>query len=264
MTFPQTRITLIERLATGGSDDDWRAFLDDYWGPVFHFCLRRGVANRSAAEEITSDIFIILSTQDLLRRWQANRTAKLRTLICAVARNLLAQHFRAPSTEPLGTEPITDASDEDCFYRAWAEDLLRRSLDTLAASYRRHGQGDYLRVFLGRACEGLSIREVGDALALSESAVDHHYRHVRDRLQKELQRRVREQAIASCPEDAEAEFAQEWQRLKQYLRQQGDLEQVLEGAFAEMTPSEEAAQRRHGIGETVAKLTKVRRPPRRS
>ncbi len=29
MSFPQTRLTLIERLATGGSEEDWQCFLQE-------------------------------------------------------------------------------------------------------------------------------------------------------------------------------------------------------------------------------------------
>ena len=32
MAFPQTRITLVQRLAAGGSEDDWQVFFRDYWG----------------------------------------------------------------------------------------------------------------------------------------------------------------------------------------------------------------------------------------
>ena len=34
MNFPQTRLSLIHRIAQDGKDDDWRQFMNDYWDPV--------------------------------------------------------------------------------------------------------------------------------------------------------------------------------------------------------------------------------------
>lgn len=260
MSFPDTRLTVIHRLAASGSDDDWRRFVSDYWGPVFHFCLRRDAGRRDAAEEITADVFETLWLNDLLARWTDNRAAKLRTLICTVARNLMVQRFRSTkSVESLSVEPADADAESDCFYAAWAEDLLRRSLDQVAAQYRREGQSDYLRVFLGRTSEGLSIRDVADSLGLPPSAVDHHYRHVRDRLRDELAQLLREQVAKCCvPDDVETEFAREWEALHRHLQQRGDFDQVLRESFTLLNRDEEAVTRRRGIGDTVRRLSTIR------
>jgi RNA polymerase sigma factor (sigma-70 family) len=261
MAFPVTRVTLIQRLAAGGSQEDWRAFVDDYWGPVFHFCLRRGAPNRTNAEELTMDVFAVVWTQKLLERWQANRAAKLRTLVCAVARNLIAQRRGRKPLAELATEPAVETSDEDCFYAAWAEDLLHRALDQLATAYRRTGQGDYLRVYLGRTCEGLTIREVSDSLGLDDTKVDYFYRQVRDRMRETVDTLLGEQVVeCSSPAEQAAEQAIERQRLRQYFAAQGDLEKVLRESLAEFDRSAAAAARRRGVGETVTRLTKLRPP----
>ena len=52
MVFPQTRVTLIQRLASGGSEEDWGQFLSDYWGPVCRFSLRWGVGTVDDAEDV--------------------------------------------------------------------------------------------------------------------------------------------------------------------------------------------------------------------
>lgn len=260
MSFPDTRLTVIQRLAVSGNDDDWRRFVSDYWGPVFHFCLRRDAGRRETAEEITAEVFETLWMNDLLARWTDNRAAKLRTLICTVARNLMVQRFRrTKSVESLSAEPADTDADFDCFYAVWAEDLLRRSLDQVAAQYRREGQSDYLRVFLGRTSEGLSIREVADSLGLPPSAVDHHYRHVRDRMRDELAKLLREQVAKCCSsDDLEGEFGREWELLHRHLQQRGDFDQVLRASFTELTRDEEAAARRRGIGDTVLRLSAIR------
>lgn len=256
MAFPQTRLTMIEMLATGGTDDQWRAFVADYWGPVYGFCLRRGAANATIAEEVTSELFAVLWSKELLKRWEANRQAKLRTLICTVARNLLHERFRDKKVQALPAGDVAEHSEEaDLFDSAWAEDLLRRSVDTLAMHYRRAGQGDYLRVFMGRVREGLSIREVAELLQLPESKIDYCYRQVRDRLEAELQTLLREQLRQYCHGEPDAdEFALEWHRLGQLLAQHGGIERIL----AQIDPTLENGVRDRGIQATVTRLTTIR------
>lgn len=80
MSFPQTRLTLIQRLATGGSEEDWRCFLQDDWGPICRFSLRFGARNLDDAEEVASQTFEVFWEKRLLARWMSQRSAKLRTL----------------------------------------------------------------------------------------------------------------------------------------------------------------------------------------
>jgi hypothetical protein len=58
MRFPETRLTFIERLASGGSEEGWRDFLQDYWGPVCRFALRWGAPSLADAEEPDGDGFL--------------------------------------------------------------------------------------------------------------------------------------------------------------------------------------------------------------
>jgi AcrR family transcriptional regulator len=136
---------------------------------------------------------------------------------------------------------------------------VRRSLDDVAANYRREGQSDYLRVFLGRTSEGLSIREVAESLSLPHSTVDHHFRHVRDRLREELGELLREQVKKCCDaEEFEAEYAREWEALQRHLQSRGDFDEVLRNSFAEINREEESAVRKRGIGKTVLRLSAIR------
>ena len=94
MSFPQTRLTLVERLASGGTEEDWRRFLKDYWGPICRFSLRWGARDLDNAEDVASETFEVLWEQRLLVRWASNRSAKLRTLLCSVVRNILSHRNR--------------------------------------------------------------------------------------------------------------------------------------------------------------------------
>ena len=88
MSFPETRHTLIHRLATGNTEADWQEFLNDYWAPVCRFAQRRAGLRLEDAEDTASLTFEALISNQLLVRWVAKRSAKLRTLLCSVVRKI--------------------------------------------------------------------------------------------------------------------------------------------------------------------------------
>lgn len=94
MAFPQTRLTLIQRLAANASQADWREFVEDYWGPVCRFAQGRSNLTHEDAEDIATEVFEAISQNRLLERWSKLRSAKLRTLICCVTRNVLSNRIR--------------------------------------------------------------------------------------------------------------------------------------------------------------------------
>src|SRR4051812_25206440 len=94
MSFPETRQTLIQRIANQAGEDDWRTFMIDYWGPVCRFAAGRASLTDADAEDVASQTFEILLTSQLLARWTSNRSAKLRTLLCSVVRKVLANRAR--------------------------------------------------------------------------------------------------------------------------------------------------------------------------
>jgi DNA-directed RNA polymerase specialized sigma24 family protein len=61
-------LTLVQRLASGGTEEDWQGFLKDYWGPVWRFSLRFGARNLDEAEDAASETFEVLWEQRLLVR----------------------------------------------------------------------------------------------------------------------------------------------------------------------------------------------------
>src|SRR5260370_1349599 len=94
MVFPNTRLTLIQRLAGGGCDADWREFMNDYWGPVCRFAQGRGNLTHADAEDVAAEVFEAILKNRLLERWSKARSAKLRTLICCVVRRAMSNRFR--------------------------------------------------------------------------------------------------------------------------------------------------------------------------
>ena len=271
MSFPETRLTLIQRLASGGSEEDWRGFLRDYWGPVCRFALRSGARDLAEAEEIASHTFEVLWENRLLGRWVSNQAAKLRSLLCAVVRRTLStrkrtrarrENARADVAQHIEELLRTSSQENDVFYAAWVEDVMQEAVGGLAVEYCRKNQGDRIRVLYGRVCEGLTIAEVGEALDLKASTVDFYFRDARDRLAERFRELVQAQVQRYAPpETAPAEFAREWEQLGQYLSAQGGLENALRKAYELIDPGQMTPGSRARMSETAARLTSIRRPP---
>jgi DNA-directed RNA polymerase specialized sigma24 family protein len=269
MSFPQTRLTLIQRLAAEGNEDDWRTFVRDYWGPVCRFALRWGAANADDAEDVALETFEVLWRNRLLVRWVSNRSAKLRTLLCGVVRNNLANRGRVKAGREriLGEASQIDAqqldqwqrqTDEkgDVFYSAWAEDVVERAVRSLAAEYGRQGKGDYLRVLYGRICEEMTIAACAEALHLKPATIDNYYRHARDRLSGKLRELVVQQvARYASAEDFDGEMELEWVRLGQYLSENGGLEHAVRRAHSEIDPALTSARREAAIARLTTDNT---------
>src|SRR5262245_13944236 len=94
MSFPETRHTLLQRLAESGEESDWRQFLADYWGPLCRFAACRGNLSAADAEDVASQTFMALLSNQLISRWTTHKSAKLRTLLCSVVRNVLSNRAR--------------------------------------------------------------------------------------------------------------------------------------------------------------------------
>ena len=267
MSFPQTHLTLVQRLASGGTEEDWQGFLKDYWGPICRFSLRFGARDLDNAEDVASETFEVLWEQRLLVRWASNRSAKLRTLLCSVVRNILSHRNRVRTSREQRQEDLAEHLDRlnrtpdkhvDAFYAAWVEDVVQQAVESLAADYCRNGQVDYVRVLYGRLCQAMTIAKTAEALKISPAAVDHYFRHAKERLAEKLEQLVRRQLLCYCPADeAQQEFAAEWQRLGQYLAEHGGIEEAVRRAYALLNPVQAKKRREVGLTKAVTRLTSV-------
>jgi RNA polymerase sigma factor (sigma-70 family) len=269
MSFPETHFSFIQRLASQGQEADWQTFLADYWGPVYRFALRRGAGTRDEAEDVAAETFEVLWQNRLLVRWAANRSAKLRTLLCRVVRNLLANRSRGRArrqslqrklAELLESDMKTADAETDVFYAAWVEDLTEKAVESLAAEYYRKDQGDYVRVLYGRLCEGLTIAEVAELLAISPKNVDYFFRHARDRLGEKLKELLGPHVRRYCdPGEYEAELAAEWRHLGHHLAEHGGLEEAVRRAFELLDPCRAEGPGDRGMSKANARLAAAMR-----
>ena len=256
MNFPTTRYTLIHRIATSTAESDWALFLADYWRPICRFAARWGRLSLHDAEDVAAVTLEIVIRNGLLARWATDRRARLRTLLCAVVRKVLANESRKRRREAARVRDYVDElslqlkyeeivsesvprSDNDAFYEAWAEELLQQAVESLLDDYHREGRGDYFRVLYGRICEGMSVKEVGELLNLKATDIDNYYRHARSRLETRLRELVRWQVARYVSAgDASDEFETEWSRLGEFLQQHGGLEECLRRSYAEFSTDE--------------------------
>jgi hypothetical protein len=161
-------------------------------------------------------------------------------------------------------EEHSQAQDEQsaAFYAAWVEDLIQQAVESLAAEYYRNSQGDYVRVLYGRLCEQLTIAEVAQALEIKPSTVDYYFRSACQRLAEKLETVVRPQVERYCPpEEAESEFAGEWQLLRRFLAEHGGLEQAVSRAYDSLDPVRTGRRRRAGLTKAFTRLTAILRQP---
>jgi RNA polymerase sigma factor (sigma-70 family) len=259
--FPETRHTLVRRLADCGSDDDWRRFLADYWRPVCRFAARWGKLRLNDAEDVASVTFVAVWEGRLLQRWSEAPQSRLRTLLCSVVRRVLSNRARVVSGREriqledrhellrLGTvaadESAPDVDQQDAFYAAWAEELLQTCLNELQQEYLHSGRGDYFRVLYGKVCEDLGNAEIAAALRRNVTDIENYYKRSRDHLRNRLQTALAEHVRRYCAEDVEGEVRREWERLKSFLQDCGGLERAVRNSFelADETAARESASR---------------------
>lgn len=277
MSFPETRPTLIRRIVADSAEEDWRQLLADYWGPVCRFAARRGNLNADDAEDVASITFEAIIRNDLLSRWVANRQSKLRTLLCAVTRNIISNlarvrdarkrrtqdhggaldHLVAAGFDDLAELPNNDA---DPFLLAWAEELLQRSVESLLYEYHSEGRGDYFRALYGKVCEQMTARKIAESLGCKVTDVENYHRHAKNRLETTLRRLLQEHVGRySSPEEAGEEFEQEWQRLGDCLKSHGGLEQVLRDSYRSFDADELRRRESQSMTQILKQVNSYRR-----
>ncbi len=243
MSFPPTRLTLIQRLASTGTAEDWEVFVRDYWGPVCRFVLRCGCLSLASAEEVATETFSALWQGRLLVRWVEHRMSKLRTLICSVVWRILAnrkrndEHRHQLLGDLVRCARPNQYEQDTAFYAAWVDDLLQRAIERLATEYYEADQGDYVRVLYSRVCEGRSVAQTAVSLEITQSDVVNYYRHARKRLTEKLECVLRNRVWRYCPsEEVDKDFAREWKALGSYLATYGGIENAIREAYRLLNP----------------------------
>ncbi len=275
MSFPQTSKTLILRVATEGNERDWHQFLSDYWLPVCRFAQQRANLGIADAEDVASETFEAILRNQLLQRWVADRSSKLRTLLCTVVRHVLGNRARIQkgrkrllaenASELLARAdlPTIKAMDEpaeyiDEFYAAWVVGILLQAVETLMDEYHQTGKGDYFRVLHGRICEQMTNPQIAKALGIKKTDAENYYKAARKRLAAKLQELVEEHTRRYCqPQEVDNEFNCEWGRIGQYLKDHGGMEQAITKVYKSTAHVEVAQRQNQAVTATLRRLTQV-------
>lgn len=127
--FPETRISLILRLAASEDAQAWREFAGLYAPAVYALALRRGLQSADAEDFVQE---LLLAVARAAGRWQPDaERARFRTWLYRVAMNLLADHLRSRSRRPDQLDQPAEL-DENCIDESTPE-----LVDEFERDYRR-------------------------------------------------------------------------------------------------------------------------------
>ena len=273
MSFPQTRKTLVFRIASEGNEQDWRQFLTDYWLPVCRFAQQRAGLGIQDAEDVAAETFEAILHNQLLYRWAADRSSKLRTLLCTVVRQILGNRARVQKGRQrvlaenaakllacgeLVTIKYAEQSAEltDAFYDSWVEGLLLGAVENLMQEYHKTGKGDYFRVLYSRVCEQMTTPQISRALSIKQTDAENYYKACRNRLTSLLEELVEAHTRRySLPEDAGEEFALEWDKLGCYLKDHGGLEKAIDKIYNSAAAVQTAQRQSRAVTAALRQLT---------
>ncbi|MBK7874320.1 MAG: sigma-70 family RNA polymerase sigma factor [Planctomycetes bacterium] len=224
--FQRTRWSLV--LAAGKSSDPTaRAALSElcaaYWMPLYHYVRRRG-HDRAAAEDLVQGFFLRLFERADFATLDAER-GRFRAFLLVALKHYLADEHDKRTAEKRGggraplsldferadsqwrLEPATDATPEKAYERAFAEELLARTLASVERDYAERGEARAFGVLVGTltAPGALPHRALAAELGVTEGAVQVAAHRLRERWRGALRAEVA--AIVDDPTEVDAELA---------------------------------------------------------
>jgi len=275
MTFPKTRKTLIFRLTTDGAQQDWLQFLSDYWLAVCHFVQQRANLGFEDAEDVAAEAFEVLLRKHLLERWLSNPSAKLRTLLCTVAKQVLANQLRVRTGRirllrnkarellsrtdlPTIKSPNKQTDQVDEFYSAWIESILLQTVESLVQEYDRRDEVNRFKVLHARICLGMATNQISQSLNMKVSDAEYYYKAACKRLTTKLEESVRQNISRYCDlQDLDSEFDSEWCLIGQYLKEHGGLEEAIAIVYRNANLVKMAHRQSKAVTSVACRLAQV-------
>jgi DNA-directed RNA polymerase specialized sigma24 family protein len=219
--FPATRWSIVS--SATGDDPVARAALawlcERYWQPLCEHACASGWQPASAEDLVQQLLCEIMVRGDLA---QANPgRGRFRTWLKACLDHLAQRerekrhalkrggHAKAEALDPL----LADRSERGAgrnFDRAWAQEVITRALDRLAALEKERGTAAVfaaLRPYLTCDAEAVRYAEVGATLGLNESAVKVAVHRLRQRYGDVLRDEIAQTLADPTPEAVASELA---------------------------------------------------------
>lgn len=192
--FPDTRISLILRLAAAEDVEAWREFAAIYAPAVFAMARRRGL-QAADAEDFLQEL--LLAVARAAGRWQPDENrARFRTWLYRVARNLLADHFaRRSALAASQSQSQTDqaeVADRGGFDESIQQEFeleYRRALFHRAAQQVRERVSELTwEAFAATAIDAVPVAAVAGRLGISPGSIYVARSRVMKLLRQEVER----------------------------------------------------------------------------
>ncbi|MFN3194179.1 MAG: RNA polymerase sigma factor [Aureliella sp.] len=189
--FPETRISLIVRLAGQEDVEAWQEFAEIYAPSLYGLSLRCGL-QPADAEDVTQEV--LFGVARAIHRFDVDRErAAFRTWLTRIARNLIADHFRRrsrPTEAHEGLDELNCPSDSEAPDEAFQKEFEQEYRATLfhhASRRIRERVGEsHWSAFQQTAIKGELPKSVAEILGMSLG----HLYVVRSRVLKMLRLEV--------------------------------------------------------------------------
>jgi RNA polymerase sigma-70 factor (ECF subfamily) len=187
---PQTRASLIFRLADGRDEHSWGQFVEIYTPLVFQFARRRGLQDADAAD-IAQEVLSAVARAMSRGQYVAGK-GTFRAWLLTITRNevnslLAARQRRGQPSGGTSAQLQLAAVAAPEEVESWDEDYQQRLYDWAAERVRAEVQPATWRAFQRTAVEGASGEAVARETGLSVSAVYLAKSRVMKRLQELVQ-----------------------------------------------------------------------------
>lgn len=168
--FPETRISLILRLASSNDVQAWEEFAEIYAPALRALALRRGL-QPADADDVTQDI--LFGVARAIERFEPDRKqARFRTWLSRIARNLIADFFAGKAKKPV-SQVLSDSWMEEiegpgnCLLDQEFEHEYRMALFRVAAKTVQPRVNEAAwQAFESTVVEGQAVADVAQRLSI--------------------------------------------------------------------------------------------------
>ena len=189
-----------------------------YWPPLYSYIRRQG-HDVAEAQDLTQEFFARLLERDYLARLDRQR-GKFRSFLLAFVKHFLSEQREKAGAQKRGgghkllsldvgegeegylSEPVDELTPEQIFEHRWAQTLLQRALDRLAAEYVKIDKAalfEALKDFQPRQPGAPTYAQIGAGLGTTEAAVKSAMQRLRER-HREILREVIAHTVTSARE----------------------------------------------------------------
>jgi RNA polymerase sigma factor (sigma-70 family) len=231
MTFPATRLSVVERTRSG--DEETRrialaAIIDAYWKPAYKYLRLKWSLDPDQAADLTQEFFASTLEKEVVEKYdpaKARFRTYLRMCLDGFASNarkaerrlkrgggvsVVPLDFETAEGEMVSHEPAVGADVDELFYREWVRALLERSVADLKRHADNLGRPEMFEVFrrydlVDDGDVRPTYTAIASALNLTAATVTNHLAAMRRQFRKIVLDRLRE--LTSSEEEWEAEAA---------------------------------------------------------